>query len=85
MKKEYTVSEKEIRKYLSYELNKIPIIVYEKTDSTNLRAKIKLKEECLNSFLIVASSQSAGRGRGEKSFFSKGHASLYECIAATAI
>ncbi len=61
-----------IREYLKMDMPKI--IYYEETDSTNKRAIEYAKEHPENkkSVIFIAKSQSAGRGRLGRSFFSDG-------------
>lgn len=59
---------KKLKSLLSHE---IPVFYYDETDSTNLRAKEYLKENACDNALFVAKSQTNGRGRLGRSFYSQ--------------
>ena len=68
------LSEAEILKYLSEPLN---VIAYETTDSTNTRAKAVAAKGAPHGYLVIAESQSGGRGRFGRAFFSPEHSGVY--------
>ena len=53
-----------------YQFNGYSVEYHEKIDSTNTRAKLLAKEGAPCGTVVIASSQSAGRGRMGRSFFS---------------
>lgn len=53
------------------------IVVYDEVDSTNTQAKRRAHEGAFGPMLFVAESQSAGRGRQGKSFYSPKDTGLY--------
>ena len=57
--------------------NKIDVIYYPETDSTNNRAKSLINSGLCRETLIVANKQSAGRGRQGKSFYSPADTGIY--------
>lgn len=57
----------EISRYMK---NKIKVLYYPKTDSTNTQAKRLIAQGDNSVMLVVASEQTAGRGRQGKSFYS---------------
>jgi BirA family biotin operon repressor/biotin-[acetyl-CoA-carboxylase] ligase len=76
MKKDI-LSESEIRKSLKKNKNRI-IAIYEETESTNLLAKKRFKED---GAIVLADRQSAGRGRMGRSFFSPRGSGLYMSVS----
>lgn len=78
MKNFVPLSLKKIRRLLPNSLENIPIYIYDSIDSTNTECKR------INSslpFAVLADSQTAGRGRQGKSFFSPSGTGLYLSIA----
>ena len=65
----------EIMAHLRYPLPEI--CLYETTDSTNLRCKAMAETGAPEGTLVIASHQSAGRGRLGRSFFSPAETGLY--------
>ncbi len=55
----------------------IPVFTYDTTDSTNLRAREYIKGADCDRAVFIARSQSAGRGRQGKSFYSPHGTGLY--------
>ena len=51
--------------------------VHDKLDSTNLRAKLLAAQGAPHGYLVCADSQSSGRGRFGRSFFSPEHSGVY--------
>lgn len=78
--------QKKTKKISNFEILKhftnpeIDVIVYNKTDSTNTRAKVFLKEGKEPPFLLVAEEQTAGRGRHGHSFFSPESGLYYSLV-----
>ncbi len=62
-------------------ITKMPVFFYETTDSTNLRAREYLKTGKKTPALFIANSQSAGRGRLGKSFYSPKDTGIYMTYA----
>lgn len=62
---------------LSYSNSDINILCFDTIDSTNLEAKRRADENLTTPLLIVANSQSAGRGRLGRSFYSPSDTGLY--------
>lgn len=58
----------------------IEIIYFDEIDSTNNYAKTLVQESLYKNKLIVANSQTSGRGRQEKSFFSPSGTGIYMSI-----
>ena len=69
-----------IQGYLEDLSEEISVITYEKTDSTNTRAKILAEEGAHKRAILVASEQTAGRGRLGRSFSSNKGKGLYLSI-----
>ncbi len=61
--------------------NQIPIIFYDVTDSTNLRAREYIKTHNVTHMLFVANGQTAGRGRLGRSFYSPVGSGIYMSYA----
>lgn len=55
----------------------IPVVFYDMTDSTNLRARDFIKSHHPDRAVIVASGQSAGRGRLGRNFYSPSDTGIY--------
>ena len=66
------ISEQKLREsFRNGELKtKLPIIIYDKTDSTNNEAKNYIRNRDANSALFITSEQTAGKGRLGRSFIS---------------
>lgn len=64
------LSEAGARVFLPERYASLPIVFFEKTDSTNTQAKRLLLEGAGHGTIVLASEQTAGRGRSGKSFFS---------------
>lgn len=75
-----SLSQNIIQGYLGDLSEKISVITYEKTDSTNTRAKILAEEGAHKRAILVASEQTAGRGRLGRSFSSNKGKGLYLSI-----
>lgn len=71
------VSEPEIRRYLRSECIGARMELHDRLDSTNLRAKALAATGAPHGYLVVADSQSRGRGRFGRSFFSPEHSGVY--------
>lgn len=71
------LSEEGIRAALGEAHQGFPLLVLERTDSTNTLAKKLAADGAAHGTLIVAEEQTAGRGRGGKNFFSPYGAGLY--------
>lgn len=60
-----------IRLALPAELRRIPLLIYDIIDSTNLQAKrLLLDQQCSHGSVVIAGQQTAGRGRLGRSFYS---------------
>lgn len=68
------MTKEKIAEKLKYD---IPVIYYDMTDSTNLRAKEYIKNHRPTRAVIVASGQSAGRGRLGRDFYSPAGTGIY--------
>lgn len=73
-----SLSGKEIRQLLPDNLKNIPIYIYDTLDSTNTKCR-QINSEL--PFALLAESQTAGRGRQGKSFFSPPKTGLYLSLA----
>jgi len=71
------LSEAAIRHYLPEPYRRIRIIALKEIDSTNNEAKRQLAAGQSDTALIVAETQTAGRGRQGRSFYSPGRSGLY--------
>ena len=71
------LAETEIRKWLTTKEFGREMEVYPLLDSTNLRAKTLAGDGAPQGFLVAADSQSAGRGRLGRSFYSPEHSGVY--------
>ena len=71
------LTEKGIRKYLTTKHFGREMEIHERLDSTNIRAKALAAAGAPHGFLVAADSQSAGRGRLGRSFFSPEHSGVY--------
>lgn len=65
------LSEESVRRYLPPKLRSNPLFVYDVVDSTNLQAKrLLLEQPVKHGSAVIASQQTAGRGRLGRSFYS---------------
>ena len=65
------ISEESVRRNLPAELRSNPLFVYDVVDSTNLQAKrLLLERPVKHGAAVIASQQTAGRGRLGRSFYS---------------
>ncbi len=60
----------------------VPLYLYPEIDSTNTEAKRLLQNGIPAPFLVVAETQTAGRGRQGKTFYSPGNTGIYMTLAA---
>lgn len=60
----------------------LKIFCYDGVDSTNAQARRLIGEGCEGAFLVAAASQTAGRGRLGRSFYSPDKTGLYMSLAA---
>ena len=74
------ISESGIRKHLTAECFGREMEIHAMLDSTNTRAKILAAAGAPHGFLVVADSQSAGRGRLGRSFWSPEHSGVYMTV-----
>lgn len=78
-----TLSENSIKTLLAGRLKDLPVYFYEETDSTNTRAKELIAKESLKAALLVANSQTNGRGRVGHSFHSPMGTGIYMSLIFT--
>ena len=71
------LSEAEIRRFLSQEEISRQIEIYPELDSTNRRAKQLAAQGAPHGTLVAADSQTAGRGRFSRRFYSPPHSGIY--------
>lgn len=71
------VSEPEIRRWLRAKSIGTRMEVHEALDSTNTRAKALAATGAPHGYLVIAESQSSGKGRMGRSFFSPEHSGIY--------
>lgn len=64
------LSQAGVRAFLPAALAQLPVFVYDTLDSTNSEAKRLIAAGRTGSFLVAAESQTAGRGRHGRSFYS---------------
>ena len=74
------LTEEGIRNSLTTEQFGREMEIHERLDSTNIRAKALAAAGAPHGFLVAADSQSAGRGRLGRSFFSPEHTGLYMTV-----
>ena len=75
------LSEQEIKNHLDKKYQKIKIKIFDTIPSTNLYAKQAVSQKQItNNTLIVANSQTAGRGRFDRKFFSPAQTGIYMTI-----
>lgn len=70
-------SQNSIKSLLAGGLKDLPVYFYEETDSTNTRAKEMISSENVSNALLVADSQTSGRGRVGHSFHSPKGSGIY--------
>lgn len=71
------VSEPEIRRWLTAQCFGARMELHERLDSTNTRAKALASSGAPHGTLVIAESQSGGKGRMGRSFFSPEHSGVY--------
>ena len=71
------LSEEEIRRWLSTRMLGRQLEIHENLDSTNNRAKVLAAAGAPHGVTVIADSQSGGRGRLGRSFFSPEHSGVY--------
>ena len=71
------VTQPEIRRWLKAETIGAEMELHERLDSTNTRAKALAAKGAPHGYLIIAESQSGGRGRFGRPFFSPEHSGVY--------
>lgn len=71
------LTEEGIRKYLTTERFGREMELHDTLDSTNLRAKALASAGAPHGFLVAADSQTAGRGRLGRAFYSPKHSGVY--------
>ena len=71
------ISEPEILKWTAAEVIGRKLEVRDRLDSTNNRAKLLAAQGAPHGYLVCADSQSGGRGRFGRSFFSPEHSGVY--------
>ncbi len=71
------ISESEIKKYLKTSVLGCDILVYDQLESTNKTAKELAVNGAKDGTLVVADSQTAGRGRLGRSFYSPAGSGIY--------
>ena len=74
------LTETGIRQYLTTERFGREMEIHDRLDSTNLRAKTLAAHGAPHGFLVAADSQSAGRGRLGRAFYSPEHAGIYMSV-----
>lgn len=78
--KKYQLSKKGILKYLNKEIDYIDINCYKSVSSTNTLAKQSALDKAKEGYIVIADSQTCGRGRLGRSFFSPSDAGIYLSI-----
>ena len=81
---QFLPSDEGIRGYLPTALTRLPVFVYPILDSTNTQGRRMLAEGLLTPFVVVAHSQTAGKGRLGRSFYSPPNSGLYMTLVYTA-
>ena len=71
------ISEPEIRRWLNTGAIGARMEIHEKLDSTNTRAKAIAATGAPHGYLVIAESQSGGRGRFGRPFYSPEHSGVY--------
>ena len=74
------LSEAEIRRWLTGEATGRAMEIHERLDSTNNRAKALAAAGAPHGTAVIADSQSGGRGRLGRSFFSPEHSGIYMTV-----
>lgn len=74
------ISAQGIRQYLNNDLSNVKLDVFAETDSTNMVCRNKANEGEDEGYIAIASSQTGGRGRKGRSFFSPADTGLYLSI-----
>ena len=74
------LSEAEIRRWLAAELAGRTLEIHEQLDSTNNRAKALAAAGAPHGTAVIADSQTGGRGRLGRSFFSPEHSGVYMTV-----
>lgn len=74
------LSEEAIRHFLKKEYRTFAIFVYETIDSTNQAAKKAAVDGAVEGSVIVANTQTAGRGRMGRSFYSPADSGIYMSV-----
>ena len=78
-----SLNKEKIRNSLKSEYKDIAIIVLDSIDSTNNEAKRLISAGKRGVFAVIANEQTAGRGRGEHSFYSPGETGIYMSLVTT--
>lgn len=76
------ISATKITKYLPDKYKFLPVTTFETIDSTNRAAKEMVSSGSPPPFIVVADSQSAGRGRLGRTFFSPASTGIYMSLAS---
>ena len=71
------ISEAAISRWLVQHEIGSPMEIHEKLDSTNIRAKQLAMQDAPHGLLVAADSQTSGRGRFGRNFFSPEHSGIY--------
>ena len=75
------LSEQEIKKYLDKKYQNIKVKIFDTIGSTNVYAKIAVeKKQITKTCLITANTQTSGRGRIDRKFFSPAQTGIYMTI-----
>ncbi len=74
---EYTLKKERIVSLLRPELQNSFICCYDSVDSTNHQAKLAAEQGCFGPAIFAANSQTAGRGRLGRSFYSPENTGIY--------
>jgi len=74
------ISAEGIRECLPMQYQNIPMTVFDEIDSTNTYAKRCAAEGCEHGYLVTADSQTAGRGRHGRSFYSPAQSGIYMSV-----
>ncbi len=71
------LSETEIRRWLTTKQIGYELEIHDQLDSTNNRAKARASAGAPHGLAVITDSQTGGRGRRGRSFFSPGHTGIY--------
>ncbi len=71
------ISEAEIGRWRRSKVMGAQMEIHERLDSTNTRAKALAATGAPHGYLVIAESQSGGKGRMGRAFFSPGHSGVY--------